>query len=84
MFFDSVRPQLSDTATQVIYVKPSELLGSLRLTLMGATSNFHVWDPQQERFILRKADQDKHGILSIVGRDETITQRLGSSIPKID
>jgi len=84
MFFDSVRPQLSDTTTQIIYAKQSELLGSLRLTLMGATSNFHVWNPQQERFILRRVDQDKHGILSIVGRDETITQRLGLTIPKND
>jgi hypothetical protein len=80
--FNSVKPQLSDATTQIIYVKQSELLGSLRLTLMGATSDFHVWDPQQECFILRGVDQDKKGILSIVGRDETMTQRLGSLITR--
>ena len=83
MLFDSIRPQLSDTATQIIYVKQSELLSSLRLTLMGATSNFHVWDPQQECFILRGVDQDKNGILSIIGRDETITQRWDRSFLRI-
>lgn len=82
MLLDSVRPQLSDTTTEIIYVKQSELLDSLGLTLMGTTSNFHVWDPQQERFTLRGVHPDKNGILSIIGRDETITQRLGSSTSK--
>ena len=52
---------------------------------MGATSNLHVWDPQQERFVLRTVDQEKHGILLIVGKDETITHRLGPfiSFPKL-
>jgi len=82
MFLDSVRPQLSSAATVIIYVKQSELLVSLKLTLMGATSNFHIWDPQQERFILRGVHRDKNGVLSIIGRDETITQRSASSISK--
>ena len=82
MFLDSVRPQLSNAATTIIYVKQSELLVSLRLTLMGATSNFHVWNPQQECFILRGVHHDKNGVLSIIGRDETITQRSASSISK--
>jgi hypothetical protein len=78
MLFDSIRPQLSNSMTEIIYVDQPELLISLRLTLMGATSKFHVWNPQQERFILRGVDPDKNGILSIIGRDETITQRLAS------
>ena len=78
MFFDSVRPQLSDTTTEIIYVEQSEFLASLRLTLIGATSNLHVWDPQRERFTLRGAPHDKSGVLSIISRDETITQRLAS------
>jgi len=82
MLPDSVRPQLSNAATEIIYVEQSELLASLRLTLMGATSNFHVWSPQQERFILRGVDHEKSGILSIIGRDEMTTQRLASFISK--
>lgn len=82
MLFTSVRPQLSNAATEIIYVEQSELLASLRSVLMGATSNFHVWDPRQERFILRGVHHDKNGILSIIGRDETITQRLAPSISK--
>jgi len=81
-FFDSVRPQLSNTGTEIIYVEQSELLNSLRLTLMGATSSFHVWDPQRECFALRGVHHDKNGILSIIGRDETMTQRLGPFISK--
>lgn len=50
---------------------------------MGATSNHHAWDPQQERFILRGVHQEKNGILSIVGQDETITNRLASFNLKI-
>ncbi|KAF9646581.1 hypothetical protein BDM02DRAFT_3099578 [Thelephora ganbajun] len=69
-----VRPQLSNAATEIIYVEQSELLASLRLTLMGATSNFHVWNPQQECFILRGLHHGKSGILSIIGRDEAVTQ----------
>jgi hypothetical protein len=82
MLFDSVRPQLSNTTTEIIYVEQSELLTSLRLTLMGATSNFHIWNPQQERFLLRGVHHDKNGILSIIGKDETITQRFASFISK--
>lgn len=45
---------------------------------MGATSNLHVWDAQQERFTLRGVHRGMSGILSIVGRDETTTQRLAA------
>jgi len=82
MFLDSVRPQLSSAATAIIYVKQSELLVSLRLTLMGTTSNFYIWDPQQECFVPRSVHHDKNGVLSIIGRDETITQRSASSVSK--
>lgn len=82
MLLDSIRPQLSNTTTEIIYVEQSELLTSLRLTLMGATSNLHVWDPQQECFILRGMQQGKDRILSIVGKDETVTHRLAPFIPK--
>ena len=82
MLLESIRPQLSNTTTEIIYAEQSELLASLRLILMGATSNFHVWDPQQERFILRGVYQDKNGILLIIGRDETITQRLAQFFSK--
>ena len=50
---------------------------------MGATSNLHAWNPQQERFILRGVHRDKHGLLSIIGKDETITHRLVPFTPKI-
>lgn len=49
---------------------------------MGATSSFHVWDPQHERFTLKRVRHDKNGILSIISRDETITQRFESFTPE--
>lgn len=82
MLLDSIRPQLSNAATEIIYVEQSELLASLRLTLMGASSKLHVWDPQRECFIIRGVQRDKRGILSIIGKDETITHRFGPFIPK--
>lgn len=79
----SIRPQLSNTATEIIYAEQSELLSSLRLTLLGVTSNLHVWDPRQERFILKGAHQGENGMLSIICKDETITYRLASFVPNI-
>lgn len=49
---------------------------------MGASSKLHVWDPQRECFIIRGVQRDKRGILSIIGKDETITHRFGPFIPK--
>jgi hypothetical protein len=49
---------------------------------MGATSNFHVWDPQQECFILRGVDQEKNGILSIVGQRRNDNAEVGPIITR--
>ena len=79
---DSIRPQLMNAATEVVYAEERELVASLRLTLMGTTSNLHGWDPQQEHFVLRGPGNEKMGILSIIGKDEIITHRSVLFVPR--
>ncbi|KAI0930359.1 hypothetical protein AcV5_007095 [Taiwanofungus camphoratus] len=67
-----VRPSLRDPSLQLVYVTPQELFHSLRITLSGISSPFHIWDPRFEMFVLRGIEEGKKGAMVITGKDEVV------------
>jgi hypothetical protein len=59
----------------IVYVTQKELLIALKMTTLGTSSVFHVWDPAVERFVQAGLGECKHGLLMIDGRDEVVSQR---------
>lgn len=53
-----------------------DLFRSLLLTVSGTSSHLHIWDPAQQKFVLRGLQGRKDGQIVIVGKDEVVSARL--------
>ncbi|RPD78227.1 hypothetical protein L226DRAFT_558242 [Lentinus tigrinus ALCF2SS1-7] len=71
-----VRPPVYDPEVQLVYVHVPDLFQSLLLTVSGTSSHLHIWDPAQQKFVLRGLQGRKDGQIVIVGKDEVVSASL--------
>ncbi|KAJ6594217.1 Spc98 family-domain-containing protein [Mycena capillaripes] len=71
-----VRPRLNDPDIEVKYVTQRELLGALKMTVLGTSSPLHTWDPVSEIFVQIVAEKGTYGILLVDDKDEVISKSL--------
>lgn len=50
------------------------------MTVLGASSALHHWDPSSETFVLSRPPDKKSAIMLIDGKDEVITDRYEGSL----
>ncbi|KAG6850437.1 hypothetical protein H0H93_013309 [Arthromyces matolae] len=70
-----VNLRLRDPMIDMIYVTQSNILHALKMTVLGTSSVYHVWDTKSERFKVAGVDEGKTGNILIDGKDEVVTQR---------
>ncbi|KAJ7077325.1 gamma-tubulin complex, DGRIP91/SPC98 component protein [Mycena belliarum] len=68
-----VRPRLNDPCTELKYIAQRELLGALKMTVLGIASPLHAWDPVSETFVQVVAEKGAHGILLVDDKDEVVS-----------
>jgi len=72
----SVQPRLFNPTHTYLYVTQKDLLSSLKTTVLGFSSEFHVWEATSERFIQIGTEQDlKKGFILVDGKDEVASKR---------
>lgn len=71
----SVQPRLNDPTKTMVYVTQTELLNALKMTVLGTSSIFHIWNTSEERFVQSGVEEGNQGFLLMDGKDEVISQR---------
>ncbi|KAF9467451.1 gamma-tubulin complex, DGRIP91/SPC98 component protein [Collybia nuda] len=71
-----VQARLNDPTKTMVYVTQAELLNALKMTVLGASSIFHVWDASEERFVQSGVEKGNQGFLLMDGKDEVVSQSL--------
>ncbi|TFK66542.1 gamma-tubulin complex, DGRIP91/SPC98 component protein [Pluteus cervinus] len=71
-----VQTRVQIPGTEVVYVTQAELLAAFRMTVLGTSSLFHVWDAKQERFVQNGAKEGKAVCLLIDGKDEVASNSV--------
>ncbi|KAF8971184.1 gamma-tubulin complex, DGRIP91/SPC98 component protein [Flammula alnicola] len=79
-----VQPRLVNPMNSMLYVTQNQLLVSLKMIVLGFSSQYHMWDPAKERFIQVGTEQNgKRGFVLIDGKDEVVSESLISRFLKI-
>ncbi|KAI0779845.1 Spc98 family-domain-containing protein [Fomes fomentarius] len=71
-----VRPPIQAPDVKLVYVQVTELFASLLLTVSGTSSQLHIWDAVQQKFVLRNLQGKERGKVVIVGKDEVVSASL--------
>jgi len=72
----SVQPRLFNPTHSHLYVTQKALLSSLKTTVLGFSSEFHVWEATSERFIqIGTVQNSKKGFILVDGKDEVVSKR---------
>ncbi|KAI0743786.1 Spc98 family-domain-containing protein [Daedaleopsis nitida] len=71
-----LRPPLHDPDVRLVYVLLPELCQSLLLTVSGMSSHLHIWDHDQQKFVLKNLEGRLDGRIVIVGKDEVVSASL--------
>ncbi|KDR74981.1 hypothetical protein GALMADRAFT_69458 [Galerina marginata CBS 339.88] len=69
-----VQPRLYNALDSTTQVTQKDLLLSLKKTVLGLSSQYHVWDPMSERFVqVGTENSDRKGFILIDGKDEVVS-----------
>ena len=72
----SVQPLLRDPTHVITTTTQYELLIFLKTTILGISSQLHVWDSNLERFVqVGTKNQANPGIFLIDGKDNIVSER---------
>jgi hypothetical protein len=72
----SVQPFLRDPTHVIATTTHHDLLTSLKTTVLGISSQLHIWNSNLERFLQADTEkQAKVGILLVDGKDNIVSQR---------
>ncbi|KAF9473401.1 gamma-tubulin complex, DGRIP91/SPC98 component protein [Pholiota conissans] len=79
-----VQPRLFNPLQKLLYVTEKELFISLKTVVLGFSSQYHVWDPIQERFVqVDTGSNGKTGFIFVDGKDEVVSDSIISRFLKI-
>ncbi|KAG6828692.1 hypothetical protein H0H92_007054 [Tricholoma furcatifolium] len=79
----NVNLRLRDPAVQMVYVSQSNALNALKMTLLGASSVYHTWNPVLERFTQTGEENERIGYILIDGKDEVVSTRSAREGPTV-
>ncbi|KAK1222922.1 hypothetical protein PQX77_014199 [Marasmius sp. AFHP31] len=74
-----LHPQLHPEDTEILYVSKDDLLRSLKMTVLGASTSLHEWDPTSETFTNSVGRDGRRRTIIISGKDETISDSIMST-----
>ncbi|KAH9484896.1 hypothetical protein JR316_0001798 [Psilocybe cubensis] len=82
-----IQPKLYNPAENTIHVTQKELLLNLKMTVLGISSQYHIWEPTTERFVQiggGGSDEDrKRDFVLIDGEDEVVSHSFIKGFLKI-
>ncbi|KAJ8090436.1 hypothetical protein PM082_019034 [Marasmius tenuissimus] len=74
-----LHPQLHLEDVEILYVSKDDLLRNLKMTVLGASTSLHEWDPVSETFTNSIGRDGRRRTIIISGKDTTISDSIMST-----
>ncbi|KAL0576300.1 hypothetical protein V5O48_005676 [Marasmius crinis-equi] len=76
-------PQIQSEDTEVLYIFKDDLLRSLKMTMLGASTSLHEWDTTSETFMDRKSQDGRSRTIILFGKDKVISDETSGTGPTL-